>query len=242
VFQFPDGNGLLSDDQDEIFQATALPAIDAAFQGYNSCIFAYGQTGSGKTFTITGGSSYNQRGVIPRVLTEIFSRVGEVQEEADSISYKVFVSFLEIYNENAYDILDKNKQKKSLENWSKILIQDDEFGEAKMQNLRVFECESEDQALSLLFMGNSNRITSTTKMNSASSRSHAVFTISVEKTSNNHVCTGKIHIVDLAGSERHSKAHLDLVDSFVLSNGFGDSSLVGDSFSDRRYERSEEGL
>ena len=176
------------------------------------------------------------------VLTEIFSRVGEVQEEADSISYKVFVSFLEIYNENAYDILDKNKQKKSLENWSKILIQDDEFGEAKMQNLRVFECESEDQALSLLFMGNSNRITSTTKMNSASSRSHAVFTISVEKTSNNHVCTGKIHIVDLAGSERHSKAHLDLVDSFVLSNGFGDSSLVGDSFSDRRYERSEEGL
>ena len=28
--------------------------LEAAFEGYNACVFAYGQTGSGKTFTMMG--------------------------------------------------------------------------------------------------------------------------------------------------------------------------------------------
>jgi len=214
VFEFPSKGGLLPDDQGEIFKRTARPAVDTAFNGYNSCIFAYGQTGSGKTYTMTGGETFNERGLIPRVLSYVFSRVKKAN---------VFVSYLEIYNEAAYDILDKSKGSKTLEQWSKVTIQDDEMGEAQMTNLRVFECVSEEQALSLLFLGNSNRITSATKMNLASSRSHAIFTLSITSSSGAKVSTGKIHIVDLAGSERSSKAHLDLVDSFALGDSFADN-------------------
>ena len=28
--------------------------LEAAYQGYNACVFAYGQTGSGKTYTMMG--------------------------------------------------------------------------------------------------------------------------------------------------------------------------------------------
>ena len=48
--------------------------IDSCFDGFNGTIFAYGQTGSGKTFTITGGTEkYNDRGIIPRTISYIFS-------------------------------------------------------------------------------------------------------------------------------------------------------------------------
>jgi len=218
VFEFSDGCGLLPNDQEEIFGRVVRPAIEGAFSGYNSCIFAYGQTGSGKTYTMTGGASYKERGIIPRMLSYVFERAGP--------GVNIFISYLEIYNENAYDILDKSKGGKALESWGKVMIQEDGDGEAVMSNLRVFECVSEEQALSLLFLGNSNRITSATKMNNASSRSHAIFTLSVRNSSSDEkVSTGKIHIVDLAGSERHSKAHLDLVDSFVLNDSFADNAL-----------------
>ncbi len=52
---------------------------DSALEGYNATIFAYGQTGSGKTFTITGGGErYQDRGIIPRVLSYLFSEFQRV--------------------------------------------------------------------------------------------------------------------------------------------------------------------
>lgn len=53
----------------------AKPVVTSVLDGYNGTIFAYGQTGSGKTFTITGGPErYEDRGIIPRVLTYIFEQ------------------------------------------------------------------------------------------------------------------------------------------------------------------------
>lgn len=73
-----------------------------------------------------------------------------------------------------------------------------------LKNLRVYESESEEYALNLFFVGNVNRITSETPMNLASSRSHAVFTMTFESSSTESpmVTTSKLHVVDLAGSER----------------------------------------
>lgn len=51
-----------------------------------------------------------------------------------------------------------------------------------LKNLRVYESESEEYALNLFFVGNVNRITSETPMNLASSRSHAVFTMTFESS------------------------------------------------------------
>ena len=65
--------------QDDIFDKVAVEAVTNALDGFNSTVFAYGQTGSGKTFTITGGAErYDDRGIIPRVLTYLFKHYAEV--------------------------------------------------------------------------------------------------------------------------------------------------------------------
>lgn len=43
--------------QEKVFNGTALPLIDKAFEGYNACLFAYGQTGSGKSYSMMGSDS-----------------------------------------------------------------------------------------------------------------------------------------------------------------------------------------
>lgn len=40
--------------QETVFNGTALPLIEKAFEGYNACLFAYGQTGSGKSYSMMG--------------------------------------------------------------------------------------------------------------------------------------------------------------------------------------------
>jgi kinesin family member 6/9 len=81
---------------------------------------------------------------------------------------KVFISFIEVYQEACYDLLDQDKRLKKLEEWDKIQTKEDSNGELSLEGVRVYECESEESALSLLFLGNMNRITSSTKMNMAS--------------------------------------------------------------------------
>lgn len=103
--------------QQQVFETIALPVIRNCLEGYNGTIFAYGQTGSGKTHTISGGESWSTRGIIPRVLSTLFD---EFENKKDSMRFKMYVSFMEIYNENAYDLLDKNHLENQIENWSKI--------------------------------------------------------------------------------------------------------------------------
>lgn len=58
--------------QEDVFERVASPVIDSCLAGYNGTIFAYGQTGSGKTFTMSGGDSWEERGLIPRVFSSLF--------------------------------------------------------------------------------------------------------------------------------------------------------------------------
>ena len=53
-----------STDQETIFAEVAEPVIDSCLAGFNGTIFAYGQTGSGKTYTMTGGETYPERGLV----------------------------------------------------------------------------------------------------------------------------------------------------------------------------------
>jgi hypothetical protein len=76
--------------QDDIFDVVAVPVVDSVLEGYNGTIFAYGQTGSGKTFTITGGAErYNDRGIIPRVLTHLFEQFAQVGAHRTSCELKL---------------------------------------------------------------------------------------------------------------------------------------------------------
>lgn len=91
--------------------------------GYNGTIFAYGQTGSGKTHTMSGsGSSWEERGIIPRAFSQIFDLI---EKRKHQVQYKLQASYLEIYNECGYDLLDSKHGDIEFENWSKISLFED---------------------------------------------------------------------------------------------------------------------
>ncbi|KAL7684505.1 putative kinesin-like protein [Plasmopara halstedii] len=186
--------------QEQIFNEVCLDIVHSALHGFNGTILAYGQTGSGKTYTITGGEHYADRGIIPRTLSTIF----EEFEKRPDMRYSCYISYLEIYNENVYDLLDRSHTDTPIEDWTKVTLMDDDEGDMHFRNLGVFEAVSEEEALNLLFLGNMNRITSDTPMNQASSRSHSIFSVMIESRpiDSDVIVTSKLHLVDLAGSER----------------------------------------
>ncbi|KAG8512219.1 Kinesin-like protein KIF27, partial [Galemys pyrenaicus] len=197
--------------QDEVYNTCIKPLVLSLIEGYNATVFAYGQTGSGKTYTIGGGHVASvvegQKGIIPRAIQEIFQNICE----NPSIDFNIKVSYIEVYKEELRDLLELETSMKELH------IREDEKGSTVIVGAKECQVESADEVMSLLEMGNAARHTGTTQMNEHSSRSHAIFTISicqVEKNidaaedgdwySHRHIVS-KFHFVDLAGSERVTK-------------------------------------
>ncbi|CAE7252034.1 KIF6 [Symbiodinium natans] len=204
-FQF-DGVLGMQIKQQEVLDIIAKPVIEDVLQGVNGTIFAYGQTGSGKTFTITGGASnYEDRGLIPRTIRLMFEafRKGPAQ-------YRMYISYLEIYQDSGYDLL-RDDSVRRLEDLPKVALREDEDGNTHLRNLSVNLAASEEDALNLLFLGDTNRVVAETPMNDASTRSHCLFIIWVDSTQSGSdvVRRSKLHLVDLAGSERVSQTGVD---------------------------------
>ncbi|XP_063493005.1 kinesin-like protein KIF27 isoform X3 [Symphalangus syndactylus] len=197
--------------QDEVYNTCIKPLVLSLIEGYNATVFAYGQTGSGKTYTIGGGHIASvvegQKGIIPRAIQEIFQSISE----HPSIDFNVKVSYIEVYKEDLRDLLELETSMKDLH------IREDEKGNTVIVGAKECHVESADEVMSLLEMGNAARHTGTTQMNEHSSRSHAIFTISICQVHKNmeaaedgswysprHIVS-KFHFVDLAGSERVTK-------------------------------------
>ena len=106
------------------------------------------------------------RGIIPRALSHIFSKLAE----SSDTQYEVRVSYLEIYNESGYDLLEPSHETKGLEDLPKVSLQEDTEGRIHLKNLSAQVARSEEEALNLLFVGDTNRMISETPMNMASSR------------------------------------------------------------------------
>ncbi|XP_065611401.1 kinesin-like protein KIF6 [Cyrtonyx montezumae] len=190
--------------QDVVFDSIAKPVAECALAGYNGTIFAYGQTGSGKTFTITGGAErYSDRGIIPRTLSYIFDQL----QKDNSKVYTTHVSYLEIYNECGYDLLDPRHEASRLEDLPKVTIMEDPDQNIHLKNLSLQQASNEEEALNLLFLGDTNRMIAETPMNQASTRSHCIFTIHIssKEPGSPTIRRSKLHLVDLAGSERVAK-------------------------------------
>eukprot|EP00730_Choanoeca_flexa_P009429 TRINITY_DN12646_c4_g1_i11.p2 TRINITY_DN12646_c4_g1~~TRINITY_DN12646_c4_g1_i11.p2 ORF type:complete len:662 (+),score=176.32 TRINITY_DN12646_c4_g1_i11:95-2080(+) len=194
--------------QDDVFQRVAKPVADSVLQGYNGTIFAYGQTGTGKTFTITGGpDSYADRGIIPRTLSYLFNHY----TENPASLFTTQVSYLEIYNQAGYDLLDPRNDIKAMEDLPKVTLLEDGAGGVHLKNLSMVPVNSEEEALNALFLGDTNRMIAETPMNMASTRSHCIFTIHVtaREAGSATLRKAKLHLVDLAGSERVKKSQVE---------------------------------
>ncbi|XP_068552501.1 kinesin-like protein KIF7 [Anas acuta] len=200
--------------QEAVYSACVRPLLRAFFQGFNATVFAYGQTGSGKTYTIGEASvaaiNEDEQGIIPRAMAETFRLI----DENDLIDYTVRVSYLEVYKEEFRDLLQVDTASKDIQ------IREDDKGNVVLSGVKESEVEGLDEVLSLLEMGNTAKHTGATHINAQSSRSHTIFTVTMEQRRgagrltrlalHNHpsvpasgqVLVSKFHFVDLAGSER----------------------------------------
>uniref|UniRef100_A0A672ZNQ4 Kinesin family member 15 n=1 Tax=Sphaeramia orbicularis TaxID=375764 RepID=A0A672ZNQ4_9TELE len=197
--------------QDSVFSSVAKNIVESCMNGYNGTIFAYGQTGSGKTFTMLGPSELDNftdelRGVIPRSFEYLFFLINrEVEKSAQAKSFLCKCSFIEIYNEQIYDLLDTA----SASLFVRENIKKGVFVEGAVEKF----VNSAAEAYQVLSMGWRNRRVASTSMNRESSRSHAVFTMTLEsKESINDVVNirmSQLNLVDLAGSERQKDTHTE---------------------------------
>lgn len=106
-----------------------------------------------------------------------------------------------MYNEELYDLLDKNKDKE-------LKIRQGSTG-VYVEGLVQRKVESEDDVINLMNEGNKNRTVGSTSMNAHSSRSHSILSVEVHGHSNvmGVQLKGTLHLIDLAGSERVGRSN-----------------------------------
>ncbi|KAG4087315.1 kinesin-domain-containing protein [Neocallimastix lanati (nom. inval.)] len=190
--------------QECIFDECGSPILKSLIDGYNGTILAYGQTGAGKTYTMTGTTeNYVHRGLIPRIISQLYKEISNKTQMAITVR----ISYLEIYNEQMVDLLASLNDDETCTGALKIV--DENIGPSLVKNLSLQIANTEEEALNLLFEGETNKSISEHQLNKNSSRSHCIFTIYLESRSrvesSEKVIYSKLNLVDLAGSERLSK-------------------------------------
>lgn len=187
--------------QVDVYNECARKIVDSVLEGYNGTIFAYGQTGTGKTFTMEGVRAIPElRGIIPNSFAHIFGSIAKAGEET---RFLVRVQYLEIYNEEVRDLLGKDQN-------TRLEVKERPEVGVYVKDLSQIVANNFDDMDKIMTVGNKNRSVGATNMNEHSSRSHAIFTVTIECSEKGadgmqHVRMGKLNLVDLAGSERQSK-------------------------------------
>jgi kinesin family protein 4/21/27 len=180
----------------KLFEQCVEPLVNGLLSGYNATVLAYGQTGSGKTHTMgtafePGGAT---EGVIPRVMNTLFADIAALTND---VTVNMKVSFIEIHKEGIRDLLGNNQN---------VSIRDapGAAGGVALVGVKELPVQTLEKMAGALASGSQSRATAATGMNHRSSRSHAIFTIHVERKGADpaDVTRAKMHLVDLAGSER----------------------------------------
>ena len=185
-----------------LYEQCVEPLVRGLVCGYNATVLAYGQTGSGKTHCM--GTSHEPggatEGVIPRVMQTLFRTIAD---EPPEVSVKLKVGFIEIHKEDIRDLLVTD-----LKNAEAVSLRENvgrgQNGGVSLVGAKEVEVSTAAEMAAALASGSAARATAATGMNHRSSRSHAIFTIHVERRGRDpaDVTRAKMHLVDLAGSER----------------------------------------
>ncbi|XP_063943846.1 kinesin-like protein KIN-UB [Daucus carota subsp. sativus] len=201
--------------QKRVYEVVAKPVVESVLEGYNGTVMAYGQTGTGKTFTLgrLGDEDTSARGIMVRAMEDILENISP---ETDSIS----VSYLQLYMESIHDLLNPV-------NDNITIVEDPKTGDVSLPGATLVEISGQQSFMELLRIGEAHRIAANTKLNTESSRSHAILMVHVKKSvsgkeadfsdndNSSHFGSnfnppmlrkGKLVVVDLAGSERIHKS------------------------------------
>ncbi|RWR87555.1 kinesin-like protein KIN-UB isoform X1 [Cinnamomum micranthum f. kanehirae] len=205
--------------QKRVYEVVAKPVVESVLEGYNGTVMAYGQTGTGKTFTLglLGEEDTASRGIMVRSMEDILANISP---EMDSVS----VSYLQLYMETLQDLLDPSNDNISI-------AEDPKTGDVSVPGATLVEVRDRHSFVELLRVGEAHRFAANTKLNTESSRSHALLMVHVrrsvkgrrdrEVTSSSEngnashltrtlkpptIRKSKLVMVDLAGSERIDKS------------------------------------
>ncbi|CAA0837494.1 P-loop containing nucleoside triphosphate hydrolases superfamily protein [Striga hermonthica] len=175
-----------------VYDVAAQHIVNGAMEGINGTIFAYGVTSSGKTHTMHGDQ--RSPGIIPLAVKDAFSII----QETPSREFLLRVSYLEIYNEVVNDLLNPAGQN--------LRIREDSQG-VFIEGVKEEVVLSPAHALSLIAAGEEHRHVGSTNFNLQSSRSHTIFTLTIESSpcgdnsAGEAVTLSLLNLIDLAGSE-----------------------------------------
>ncbi|KAK1306536.1 Armadillo repeat-containing kinesin-like protein 2 [Acorus calamus] len=205
--------------QKRVYEVVAKPVVESVLEGYNGTVMAYGQTGTGKTFTLgrLGEEDTAARGIMVRSMEDILA---DVSPETDSVS----VSYLQLYMETVQDLLVP-------ENDNISILEDPKTGDVSVPGATLVDIRDQQSFVELLRVGEAHRFAANTKLNTESSRSHAILMVHVKRSiKGKHdrelplpnengnasllvksfkppiVRKSKLVVVDLAGSERIDKS------------------------------------
>ncbi|CBH15016.1 kinesin, putative, (fragment), partial [Trypanosoma brucei gambiense DAL972] len=201
--------------QRDVHKCIGEPVIGNVLKGYNATIFSYGQTGSGKTYTMLGpyggladaffedSPFYGERGLVPRVVEELFNRLNTMKSE--EYTWRVKTQMFEIYRENIVDLLIEGDQQPQTE----YRIREGKNSQGSfcmyVDSLKEVECRTAADFMDILQRGVASRHTRETGTNDRSSRSHCLLCLFVELKHNEDYSMwteSRLNFVDLAGSER----------------------------------------
>ena len=223
-----------SSTQADVFEVVS-PLVASFLDGFNATVLAYGQTGSGKTHTMMGppsGPAGNDAGVIPRVVTAVFEGIARKRASGSCVEVSLKAQYLELYNEDLRDLIGAGVgggggggsgggSGGNSGSGASLVIRESEGGVLSVLGAADRLCASAADVFCVLEEGGRSRKTAATLMNATSSRSHAIFTLSLDQRvsaldagapagdADGSVSEGaterrisKFHLLDLAGSER----------------------------------------
>eukprot|EP01065_Artemidia_motanka_P038010 TRINITY_DN46896_c0_g1_i1.p1 TRINITY_DN46896_c0_g1~~TRINITY_DN46896_c0_g1_i1.p1 ORF type:complete len:682 (+),score=159.39 TRINITY_DN46896_c0_g1_i1:61-2106(+) len=176
--------------QDDVYEQFAVDVARRVRAGNSCCLFAYGMTGSGKTHTMMGGAA--DPGMVPRIAESLFSKPLPPRTVA-------VMEYFEIYCEKIRDLLVADAPHR------KLAVRRTPVGQTYFEEVAKFEVTTYADVINLVAAGNTRRTLASTALNSESSRSHTLLTITFLDRGRG-LCT-KVHLVDLAGSEPTGQLH-----------------------------------
>lgn len=146
-----------------VYMKSARQLVESAFKGFNCTIFLYGQTGTGKTYTHSS--------LTLNSFAHLFSLIQDSNKQAQ---FLIRASYYELYNEDIRDLLIKDNSNKTLE-----LRESKERG-VYIKDLSSYLVNNLTELEKLKRVGDKHRVTASTDMNEHSSRSHSIFSITIE--------------------------------------------------------------
>jgi len=167
----------------DIYDSLGERVVQSVMKGFNATIFMYGQTGSGKTHTMIGKKT--DPGLVQLISNNVFDNISK-QSETNK-NFLVRCRYVEIYNENVFDLLNNRKKLGlKLENGDSFVADG---------NKEIF-VKTFDDLKNVLKVGARAKTMGVSNINEHSSRSHTIFSIVLESQDNSDISSSSSSSMD----------------------------------------------